>query len=66
MTLPPTIQNIAGNDIIHVPARGMSFKVTDVTYMRTSMERNLDWPVQTRVLQPQESLNKIHRASKVF
>lgn len=66
MTLPPTVQNIAGNDVIHVPARSMSFKVTDVTYLRTSMERNLDWPVQTRVLQPQESLNKIHRAFKLF
>lgn len=66
MTLPPTIQNIAGNDVIFVPARAMSFKVTDVTYLRTSMERNLDWPVQTRVLQPQESLGKIHRSFKLF
>lgn len=66
MTLPPTIQNIAGNDVIHVPARAMSFKVTDVTYLRTSMERNLDWPVQTRVLQPQESLGRIHRSHKLF
>lgn len=66
MTLPPTIQNIAGNDVIHVPARAMSFKVTDVTYLRTSMERNLDWPVQTRVLQPQESLGRIHKSFKLF
>lgn len=66
MVLPPTIQNIAGNDIIYVPARAMTFKVTDVTYMRTASERNLDWPVSTRVLQPQESLGKIHRANKLF
>ena len=66
MVLPPTIQNVAGNDVIYVPARAQSFKVTDVTYLRTSQERNLDWPVSTRILQPQESLGRIHRAFKLY
>lgn len=66
MTLPPTIQNIAGNDVIYVPARSMSFKVTDVTYLRDSHERNLDWPVSTRVLQPQESLGRIFKGFKLY
>jgi hypothetical protein len=66
MVLPPTIQNIAGNDVIYVPSRAMTFKVTDVTYMRTANESNLDWPVSTRILQPQESLGRIHRSFKLY
>lgn len=66
MVLPPTIQNISGSDVIHVPSRSMSFKVTDVTYLRTAMEKNLDWPVSTRVLQPNESLGRIHKAFKLY
>lgn len=66
MVLPPTIQNIAGNDVIFVPKRALTFKVTDVTYLRTAMERNLDWPVSTRVLQPQESLGRIWKCNKLY
>lgn len=65
MILPPTIQNIAGNDVIFVPSRAATFKVTDVTYLRTADEKNLDWPITTRILQPQESLGRIHRSMKL-
>lgn len=63
MILPPTIQNISGNDVVHVPSRSMSFKIVDVTYLRTAREHNLDWPVSTRILQPQESLGKLYKAN---
>lgn len=65
MILPMTIANIQGNDVIYVPKRNSLFKVTDVTYLRTSDERNLDWSVTTRVLQPQESLGRIHKGFKL-
>ena len=63
--LPMTIASISGNDVIYVPKRNTAFKVTDVTYLRTADERNLDWSVNTRVLQPQETLGRIHRAYKL-
>lgn len=65
MILPMTIANISGNDVIYVPKRNQLFKVTDVTYLRTAEERNLDWSVTTRILQPQEALARIHKGFKL-
>lgn len=58
--LPMTIQEVATQDAIYVPKRKQTFKVTDFTYLRTSENSNIDWLVQTRVVQPQEALKTIH------
>lgn len=61
IVLPMTIQDVRASDVIYVPSRAVSFKITDVTYLTTSRDRNLDWSVSTRVLQPQEALGRIYR-----
>lgn len=63
--LPPTIQEVMASDVVYVPTRHVSFKITDVSYLTTSRDRNLDWPVSTRVLQPTEALSKLYRAYKL-
>lgn len=63
--LPMTIQEVQAEDLVWVPLRRIALKVTDVTYLRTANERNLDWAVTTRVLQPQESLKYIDRGQKI-
>ncbi len=63
--LPMTIQTVMASDVIYVPKRNMSFKITDVTYLTTSQDRNLDWSVSTRVLQPQEALGRIWKGFRL-
>lgn len=63
--LPMTIQEVQAEDLVWVPQRRIALKITDVTYLRTAGERNLDWAVTTRVLQPQESLKNIARGQKI-
>ena len=63
LNLPMTIPNIASSDIIYVPQRNITLKITDVTYLRTSKDSNLDWSCTTRVLQPQESVKHIARCN---
>lgn len=65
IVLPMTIPEVQAGDVVFVPQRNLTLKITDVTYLRTSDERNLDWAVTTRVLQPQESLKLIHRGNKL-
>jgi hypothetical protein len=62
MVLPMTIAEVAIADVIFVPTRNMSFKVTDVNYLRTATDHIIDWQVTVRILQPQESLKHIHIA----
>lgn len=57
--LPMTIQNVQSNDAIFIPKRNIMLKITDVPYLRTSQDKNLDWAVTTRVLQPVETLKYI-------
>ena len=59
--LPMTIRDVAPGDIIHVPSRNTTFKISDEQYLRTAEDRNLDWQVNVRVLQPTEGLNFIHK-----
>jgi hypothetical protein len=60
LILPMTIEEVKSADIIVVPKRYQSFKVTDTPYLRTAGDLNLDWSVNTRVVQPQEPLKRIH------
>lgn len=62
LTLPPTINRVETSDALYVPARNITLKVSDVNYLRTASDGNLDWQVQARVLQPQESLKGIWKA----
>lgn len=63
MILPMTIDSVETSDVIYVPTRRHTFKVSDVTYMRTARNKNIDWQVQARVLQPQEGLKRIYQAN---
>lgn len=65
IVLPMTIQNVSASDVIYVPSRATSFKITDVAYLTTSRDKNLDWSVSTRVLQPQEALGRVHKAFRL-
>lgn len=63
--LPMTIRDVSPGDVIHVPSRNTTFKISDEQYLRTAEDHNLDWQVNVRVLQPTEGLNFIHRTSSI-
>jgi hypothetical protein len=65
IVLPNSIAQVETSDVIYVPKRGYTFKVSDVTYLRTANNRNLDWQVQARVLQPQEALKRIYQSTRM-
>ena len=64
--LPMTIATVTIADVVNVPVRNMSFKITDVNYLRTATGHNVDWSVNVRILQPQESLKTIHVATRIW
>lgn len=66
IVLPMTIGSVETSDVIYVPNRKRTLKVSDVTYLRTARNKNLDWQVQARVLQPQEALKRIYQANKLL
>lgn len=59
--LPMTIPEVTTGSIIIVPKTGLAVTVTDAQYLRTADKSNLDWSVNTRVLQPQEATGKMHK-----
>ncbi len=59
--LPMTIPELSNGSYIIVPRIGVALTVTDVTYLRVADGNNLDWSVNTRVAQPQEAVNRIHK-----
>ena len=65
IVLPMTIGSVETSDVLYVPGRKRTLKVSDVTYLRTASNKNMDWQVQTRVLQPQEALRRIWQANKL-
>ncbi len=64
--LPMTIPEIPNGSSIVVPRIGIALIVTDVTYLRIASGQNLDWSVNTRVCQPQESMLKIAKGFPIF
>lgn len=63
LILPMTISSVETSDVIYIPSRKRTVKVSDVTYLRTARDKNMDWQVQARVLQPQEGLKRIYQAN---
>ncbi len=63
--LPMTINQVSSGDVLYVPTRKQAFKVTDVTYLQTALNTKLDWSVQTRVLQPSESLHNLRKGMQI-
>jgi hypothetical protein len=59
IVLPMTIPDLRSSDLIYVPSRGQTFSVTDVPYSRTAKDINLDWSVNTRLVQAQEAAKMI-------
>lgn len=66
VVLPNSLDRVSNGDLIYVPTRKQTFKVTDVTYLETARDFKLDWTVNTRVLQPQEGQKYIYRASAIL
>lgn len=66
VVLPMTIPELPTGSVIAVPRHGVVLTVTDTPFLRTADGRNLDWSVNTRVVQPQETAMKIHRAVRLF
>lgn len=64
--LPMTIKELPVGSFIIVPDKYIGLKVTDVQYLRTSKNHNLDWNVTTRVAQPMESWKSIHKSFQLF
>jgi hypothetical protein len=64
--LPMTVPELPTGSYIVVPKIGMCLVVTDVTYLRVADQRNLDWSVNTRVSQPQESQLRIHKGERLL
>lgn len=63
--LPMVIPELTTGSLIIVPKMGLALTVTDTQYLRTADRSNLDWSVNTRVLQPQEPAGKIHRITSL-
>lgn len=66
VVLPMTIPELPTGSIIAVPKHGVVLTVTDTPFLRTADGRNLDWSVNTRVVQPQETTMKIHKSVRLF
>lgn len=64
--LPMTIPELTNGSFIIVPKTGIALVVTDVTYLRVSEQSNLDWSVNARVSQPQETQTKIHKCLQIL
>lgn len=60
--LPMTIPEMTNGSIIVVPKVGLVLTTTDTTYLRTADGSNLDWSINTRVAQPQESTTRIAKS----
>jgi hypothetical protein len=65
VTLPMTIRDVPSSSIIYVPERNITLRITDVPYLRTSKDENIDWNLSTRVVQPQELIKYIHKTTKL-
>jgi hypothetical protein len=59
VSLPIWIPEVQTGDVIVIPERDLSLKVTDVPSLRTARGQPLDWRATVRVLQPQEPLKWI-------
>lgn len=63
--VPNNLGTISTSDVIYVPSKNYSFKVSDFNHMDTARGEHFEWNLSTRILQPQESLVKIHKSSQL-
>jgi hypothetical protein len=64
--LPMTIPELPVGSFLYLPKKSMGMRITDVPQLRTASGRNIDWAVNTRVLQPQEPLLSIAKGFRLF
>ena len=64
--LPMTIAQVSSADVVYVPSRKQTFKVTDVTYLQTARNAKLDWSAQTRIVQPNEALHNLRKGGLIL
>lgn len=64
--LPMTVPEMPVGSLLIVPKRNLGLRIVDVPYLRTAGGHNLDWSVNTRVLQPQEPLKAISKGFKLL
>lgn len=63
--LPPTINELYSGDVMVIRSRNLVLKVVDCTRKHTAKRRMWEWEVQTRVLQPTETLRNIRQGYKL-
>lgn len=65
IVLPPTIHEVRKGDIIVIRDRRLVLRVTEKERKITAGIKQLEWIVQTRVVQPQETVKNIFKSFKI-
>lgn len=65
VVLPPTLHEVRNTDILVIRNRRLVLRVTEVERKVTADLKQLEWVVQTRVVQPQETIKNIHKSFKI-
>ena len=65
VVLPPSVYEVNNGDILVIRDRRLVLKVMSMERKITADKRQLEWSVQTRVLQPTESIKLINKHIKV-
>jgi len=60
------IKEVTVGSLLWLPKKGIGLRIVDVTYLRTSDGRNLDWAVNTRIAQPQEAWKYIAKGFPIL
>jgi len=63
--LPPSLHEVRVNDVIVIRDRRLVLKVKDMERKVTAAKKQLEWSVQTRVVQPQEPIKNIYKSFKI-
>lgn len=63
--LPPSVNRVQNADILVIKSRRLVLKVLDIERKITADKRQLEWSVQTRLVQRTEPLRNIHQGIKI-
>lgn len=66
LILPMTIPEVQSTEYVWVPKRNHLLKITDTPFLRVADGRNLDWSVNSRIVQPQEPILKIVKSRPLY
>ena len=66
VVLPPKVHDVSIGDLIIVQKRGLVLKVTDKERKITADKRQLEWMLQTRLIQKNEPVRLIAKGTKIL